>query len=109
MSKKRRSFSPEERLSILQEAERDGVMVTCRKYNLSAALLSTWKQRYVSKGVDGLKPAYNRVDPEKRELELENERLKKIIAKQALEIEVKNELLKKNPIQWVRSGRSSKS
>jgi len=43
-----------------------------------------------------LNPSYPRIDPEIRELELENTRLKKIIAKQALEIEVKSELLKKN-------------
>jgi len=35
------------------------------------------------------------VDPEKQALEEENEMLKKIIARQALEIEVKSELLKK--------------
>jgi len=38
---------------------------------------------------------YARIDPEKRALEEENERLKKIIARQALELEVKSELLKK--------------
>ena len=33
MSKIRRSFSPEDRYSILQEAIRDGHTDTCRKYN----------------------------------------------------------------------------
>lgn len=94
-----RKFSPEERLSILQEAEREGYTETCRKYNLSPSLLSKWKQRYLSKGVEGLKPSYRRVDPAARLLEEENERLKRIIAKQALEIEIKSELLKKTPIQ----------
>jgi phosphopantetheine adenylyltransferase len=28
----KRSFSPEERLSILQESQREGQKVTCRKY-----------------------------------------------------------------------------
>lgn len=68
-------------------------------YNLSPSLLAKWKQRYLAKGADGLKPAYKRVDPEVRALEEENERLKRIIARQALEIEVKSELLKKTPIQ----------
>jgi hypothetical protein len=53
----------------------------------------------LSKGVEGLKPAYHRIDPEVGALEEENERLKRIIAKQALEIEVKSELLKKTSIQ----------
>ena len=95
MSKQRRKFSPEERLSILQECEREGQAVTCRKYQLSPSLVLRWKSKYLSKGMDGLKPSYKRVDPAIRELEEENERLKRVIARQALEIEVKTELLKK--------------
>ena len=99
MPRSKRSFTPEERLSLLQEAERDGYMETCRKYNLSPSLLAKWKQRYQAKGAEGLKPAYKRIDPEVRALEEENERLKRIIARQALELEVKTEMLKKTPIQ----------
>src|SRR4051812_48476951 len=99
MNKERRKFTPEERLSILQEGEREGAMATCRKYNLSHSLFHLWKSKYLRKGVQGLQPSYHRVDPAVRALEEENERLKKIIAKQALEIEVKSELLKKTPIQ----------
>jgi transposase-like protein len=99
MPRTRRSFTPEERLSLIQEAEREGYMETCRKYNLSPTLLSRWKQKYQAKGAEGLKPAYRRIDPEVRALEEENERLKRIIARQALELEVKTEMLKKTPIQ----------
>jgi transposase-like protein len=99
MPRTRRTFSPEDRLSLIQEAEREGYMETCRKYNLSPTLLSRWKQKYQAKGAEGLKPAYKRIDPELRALEEENERLKRIIARQALELEVKTELLKKTPIQ----------
>jgi putative transposase len=96
---KRRTFSPEERLAILQEGQREGQTTTCRKYNLAPSLYVRWRKKYLEKGYNGLKPSYNRVDPEKRALEEENEMLKKIIARQALEIEVKSELLKKTPIQ----------
>jgi hypothetical protein len=44
----------------------------------------------------GLKAKYKTIDPAVRQLEHENERLKRIIAKQALEIEFKDELLKKS-------------
>ncbi|WP_163362785.1 transposase, partial [Klebsiella aerogenes] len=71
--------------SILQEAERDGAVEVSRKYSLSQSLLSKWKQRYLSQGAAGLQPQYKRVDPEVRALEEENERLKRIIARQALE------------------------
>jgi putative transposase len=98
MKKERRIFTPEDRLAILQEAQREGVTVTCRKYNLAPSLYAKWKNKYFSKGVEGLKPAYKRIDPELRALEEENERLKRIIARQALEIEFKSELLKKSPV-----------
>ena len=67
-------------------------------YNLAPSLYAKWKNKYLSKGVEGLKSAYKRVDPELRLLEEENERLKRIIARQALEIEFKSELLKKSPV-----------
>lgn len=95
MSKSRRQFSPEEKHSILQEAEREGHSETCRKYNLASSVLAYWKRKYLSKGKEGLKPGYKRVDPEVRALEEENERLKRIIAKQAIELEFKSELIKK--------------
>lgn len=98
MSKERKQYTPEERLSLVQEAQRMGVTETSRKYNIAASLLHKWKQRYLNKGMEGLKPFYKRVDPTVRSLEEENERLKKIIAKQALQIEVQGELLKKTPI-----------
>lgn len=94
----KRTFTPEERLSILQEGQREGQTVTCRKYNISPSVYHYWKSKYLSNGVDGLKPSYHKVDPEKRALEQENDRLKRIIAKQALQIEVQGELLKKTPI-----------
>lgn len=96
MSRTKRTFTPEDRLSLLQEAEREGYLATCRKYNLSPSLLAKWKQRYLCKGVAGLNPSYRRIDPAVRALEEENERLKRIIARQALELEVKGELLKKH-------------
>jgi len=93
----RRSYSVEQKLSILQEAEQEGLAVTLRKYDLSQSLFYRWKHKFDQKGAEGLKAQYRRVDPELRRLEEENARLKKIIARQALEIEVKSELLKKIP------------
>lgn len=104
--KKRRQFTPEEKHSILQEAEREGLTETSRKYNIAHSVLHYWKKKYLAKGKEGLKPGYRRVDPKLRELEEENIRLKKIVAKQALEIEVKDELLKKGEAHF-QSGRRS--
>jgi putative transposase len=78
MTKQKREFTPEERMSIIQESDRKGVVPTSRKYNLSPGLLYKWKERLASKGVNGLKDSYKRIDPEVRRLEEENERLKRI-------------------------------
>ena len=105
MTRAKRTFTPEDRLSLLQEAERDGFAEVSRKHSLSAAKMYGWKKRYLAKGAEGLKPAYKRVDPKVRELEEENERLKRIVARMAMELEVKTELLKKTPIQSKKNGR----
>lgn len=96
MTKTRRQFTPEEKQSVLQEAEREGVVQTCRKYNLSPSVLRYWRSKYLANGKEGLKGTFRRVDPQVRELEQENDRLKRIIAKLAIEIEFKTELIKKN-------------
>ena len=101
-----RRFTPEEKLSILQESEREGSTETCRKYNIARSVLNYWKKKYLTKGKEGLKGEYKRIDPLVRAMEEENLRLKKIIAKQALEIEVKDELLKKGEAHFQRGRRS---
>ena len=100
MEQKRRKYSPEEKLSILQECEREGTLETCRKYSLSPSLVGYWKKKYLKQGVAGLKPSYRKADPAVRSLQEENDRLKRIVAKQALELEVKTELLKYAPIEY---------
>ena len=98
MKRERSVFSPEDRLAIIQEDQREGTTVTCRRYNLAPILYAKQKNKYLSKGVEGLKPAYKRIDPEHRALEEENKLIKSIIDRQALEIEFKSELLKKSPV-----------
>ena len=98
MTLTRRKLTAEDRLSILQEGEREGHASTIRKYHLAPSLYARWKRKYLNEGIYGLKDKHKKSDPALQALELENERLRRIIAKQALEIEVKTELLKKTPI-----------
>ena len=100
MTNTRRQFTPKDKYSILQEAEREGTTEVARKYNLAHSVLSYWKKKYLAKGKDGLKASYKKVDPQLRALEEENERLKRLIAKQAIELEFKTELLKKSDAHY---------
>jgi transposase-like protein len=70
MKRERRIFSPEDRLAILQEGQREGNVVTCRKYHLSPSLYAKWKTKYLSKGMEGLKPAFRQSDTNERETQI---------------------------------------
>lgn len=96
MAKQRRKFSVEQKLQIIQEADQQGITQTLRKHNVSHSVYLRWKQQFDKGGISSLAPQYRRVDPEIRALQEENARLKKIIGNQALELEFKTELLKKN-------------
>lgn len=95
MATQHRKFTVEQKLHILQEASQEGIAQTLRKYNLAHSLLRRWRQQFNEGGSNSLQPQHHKIDPEMRALEMENARLKKIIANQALELEFKTELLKK--------------
>jgi putative transposase len=96
MAKQRRSFSVEQKLQIIQEAEQNGITQTLRKHNIAHSLFLRWRNQFNQGGANLLERQYHKVDPELRALQEENARLKKIIGNQALELEFKTELLKKN-------------
>ena len=81
-------------MQILQKAEEKGMLATCRKYEISLSYYYRWKSWFIKMGIDGLQRQHNRVDPAIKELEKENERLNKIITRQALELEVKSQFEK---------------
>ena len=82
--KRKRVFSVEQKMEILRDAEENGMLATCRKYEIAQSLYYRWKNRFDQMGIDGFQGQHYRVDPAIRDLEKENERLKKIIARQAL-------------------------
>jgi putative transposase len=96
MAKQRRSFSVEQKLQIIQEADQHGTTQALRKHNISHSVFLRWKNQFDQGGASSLQPQYHKIDPELRALQEENARLKKIIGNQALELEFKTELLKKN-------------
>lgn len=94
--KERRKFSKEEKIRIVQEAAEQGVKATLDKHGVYPATYYEWKRKLETmgeKGLDrGMTPAHIK---EIRRLEKENERLKRIVADQQLESQLKDELLKK--------------
>jgi putative transposase len=93
---KRRTFSKETKLSILQEAKENGVNVTLLKYGIYPVTYYSWKKKYEQMGEAGFRhgmtPAHLK---EIKRLEKENELLKKLLAEKELENHMKDDLLKK--------------
>jgi len=96
MTNSRRSFTDEQKLEILRQAEKIGVIATLREHQLSYSVFARWKQKFLKQHVDPGMIEVNKARSELKQFREENARLKKIIADQALELERKNEALKKN-------------
>ena len=54
MSTKRRSWSVEQKLQVIQEADQYGLTETLRKYNLAQSLFHRWKKEFNQDGISGL-------------------------------------------------------
>ena len=101
MGTTKRTWSIEEKVSILKDIEKTGVVEGCRKHGIYASTYYDWKTKYDEKGADGLVPRYGRKEAgEMKKVRQENERLKKLLAEKELELSIKSELLKKKMAQW---------
>ena len=91
----RRKFTAEQKLAILKEAETEGVTATIRKYGIYAKMIYRWKEQLAIGGEQTLITTYQRTNPEVRRLQVENLRLKTLLAEKELALQIKEELLKK--------------
>ncbi len=96
MSKLRRSFKLEEKLRILREAEQQGVKAVLNRYQLSYSVLFRWREKFAVLNQLAINQLDNPAQQELRVLLEENARLKKIIAEQALLLEINKEHLLNN-------------
>lgn len=81
-------YTEEQIIRILREVGVGGSVVeVCRKHGVSEATVHRWRRKY--RGMD--QSQLRRL----RELELENARLKKIVAEQAVDINILKDLLGK--------------
>lgn len=95
MSKSYKRWSKQEKIKILQVAEEEGVISTCRKYAVSTATFYNWKKIYDQYGEAGFQQDKPSSDQQYKKLEEENRRLKKLLVDKDLALEVQKELLKK--------------
>lgn len=88
MASKGNRYKEEQIIRILKEVE-SGISVAevCRKYGVSEQTVYRWRNKYGGLDTSELQRL--------RELEAENSRLKRIVAQQALDIDVLKEVVSK--------------
>lgn len=102
MPGERRKFTTAQKVDILSKANQLGVMRVLKEHNISYSVFSRWRHQLSS---DDPGIAGEVLQQELKLLQEENRRLKKIIGTMALELEMKQEEIKK--IQSQKRGRES--
>jgi putative transposase len=103
---KKRKWTKEEKLTIVQESETEGVALTLRKHGLYPSTLYSWKQKIKDSGSSGLdRSGRTTKDSEYiKRLEDELSLAKQLITEKDIEIALRDELLKKK-YPWARKSR----
>jgi putative transposase len=86
---KRSRFSEEQIIAVLKEAEATSVKAACAKANVSDATYYNWKRKYGGMEVSEARRL--------RAIEEENARLKRVVADQAVQIQILKEV---NSKKW---------
>jgi putative transposase len=91
-SGRRRKFTDEEKINIVNDTIRRGTNVVLREHNLSYSVFARWKDKFEThESIE--EKSRNKLLNQLKILTVENERLKRIVANQALMLQVKVEKL----------------
>ncbi len=85
---RRSRFTDEQMVGIIREADRDPVADVAKRHGISEQTIYTWRKRFGGLQSNDVRRL--------RQLEVENARLKKLVAERDLEIEVMKEVAAKN-------------
>ena len=80
-------FTDEQMVAILREADREPPSAVAKRHGLSEQTIYTWRKRFGTSQADDVRRL--------KQLEVENGRLKKLVAERDLEIEVMKEIAAK--------------
>ena len=83
----KKRYSDEQIVRILRESEQGTLSEVAKRHGVSEASIYAWRKRFMGMGVDEVRHL--------RVLEIENTRLKKLLAERDLEIEVMKEIAAK--------------
>jgi transposase-like protein len=98
--------TPEEKERILKEIEKLGVVEGCRTFKISANTYYNWKNKYISRGLKGLKKVKTNEQNEViKELEERTKLLEQLIIEKDLTIKMQQDMIKKNLPLWKKEKR----
>jgi len=80
-------FSDEQVVAVLRETDRDPVATVAKRHGVSEQTIYTWRKRFGTFQADDVRRL--------KQLEVENARLKKLLAERDLELEVMKEIVAK--------------
>ena len=81
-------FTEEQMVAIIREADREPVPAVAKRHGVSEQAIYTWRKRFGGIEANDVRRL--------KQLEVENARLKKLVAERDLEIEVMKEVAAKN-------------
>ena len=97
MASRKRKFTDEQKLEILRQANEMGVITVIRNHNLSYSVFARWREKFMKNDKSKQEPiSKNKTKSEFKQIMEDNTRLKKIIADLALELERRDEQLRKS-------------
>jgi putative transposase len=92
---KYKKWGLEEKSTILSSSKEIGIVETCRNYSVSTGTFYSWKKKFEHKDEEGLKVSYDTKRKELKQVEEENQILRKLQTNKDIELEVQRELLKR--------------
>jgi transposase-like protein len=95
MSKHRKSWNQQERMSIIQFANVNGVAKASTEFNVSSSIIYRWQKLVASPEDTSGDSELHRLKLKLREVERENASLKEIVADQTLALKIKDSIIKK--------------
>jgi len=80
-------FTEEQQVAIVRECDREDVVVVAKRHKITTQTIYIWKKRFGAFDANEVRRL--------KQLEIENARLKKLVAERDLEIEVMKEIAAK--------------
>jgi putative transposase len=97
MSRHRKTWTPDEKLEVLNYKKEHGLSKASREYCVSSVSILNWEKRFSDSGNEGLdRGGKTTLERELQKVLRENRELKAMVAEKDLALRIKDSLLKKS-------------